>query len=831
VFRLLPFALVLLPWAIAWGDPAPKARTDADGLPLPNGAVARLGSARFRFDGWPYSPPVFSPDSKQVAVGSSAEISVFDVATGRRLHRLAFADKHHPRVVRFLADGKRLAVGSGDWGQAAELTIWDLAGEKVLTTSKFTGSKSQIFVVDVNADGSRALIEDRFAKIFLWDVAARREVWATEHKEASFTLPFTADGKHFVVSGFQTIELYDAATGRVVGPYPNPGPQFRQRYSPGLAPDGRIALGSDKGDSVAILAAMGKDRVRLLAAEGTAGQFTFSPDGRFLAASVALAGAHVWDLTAADDKGPVARLQSTHSGAFSPDGKTLALADEGLLTLWSVGDWKRLPASADPPSPVFRVAFSADGKQVVGYTRQGWVAWPAAGGPPKRLSDDSLIRGEGEADVSADGRTGLDVLVKPGPGDFGGENTLRLTDLTTGKDRRIPFEYSGWTMPRISPDGKFVMSYAGMKSEYLVWDATTGEVLHRRKSAPREVLFGAMAAPDGKGLARSVVGIFNQGNGLPGGGPSYSSVTVYHHRAGREWKMEPMPWTIYSQGATFSRDGTRVVVHGTSDEKSQHNCVTVWDTTTGRRLMEWDRESGHLASVTLAADNRSLLAGTNTGTLAWIEVATGGERATFQHRGQVRSSAFDPTGTRAVSSSPDGPVFVWDLLGAPTPWDAANSDAVWTDLAATDAKAAFAAIRKLRTSPAEAVIFLRERVKLPAAPSDQRLAQWLKDLDAPRFPTREQAQRDLTAAIDLIRPKLEAARKTASEEAGRRLDQVLKAADGLTPDKLRHIRACEVLEGIGTPEAVAVLKTWATGLPGARLTVEAMESVGRQSEK
>ena len=31
--------------------PAAKGRADADGLPLPDGAVARLGSARFRFAG------------------------------------------------------------------------------------------------------------------------------------------------------------------------------------------------------------------------------------------------------------------------------------------------------------------------------------------------------------------------------------------------------------------------------------------------------------------------------------------------------------------------------------------------------------------------------------------------------------------------------------------------------------------------------------------------------------------------------------------------------------------------------------------------------------
>jgi hypothetical protein len=337
------------------------------------------------------------------------------------------------------------------------------------------------------------------------------------------------------------------------------------------------------------------------------------------------------------------------------------------------------------------------------------------------------------------------------------------------------------------------------------------------------------AAPDGKGLARSVVGIFADGNRFPGHGPSYKSVTVYDHRAGREWKMEPMPWTVHSQGATFSRDGSRVVVHGQFDDNRRNDGITVWDMATGRRLMKWDRDSGRSAAIALSGDNRSLLAGTMKGDLALVEVATGGERASFRHGGYVASAAFSSDGTKVVSSSPDGPVYVWDLLGDAGKWDAAMADAVWADLASSDAKVAFRAIRTLRANPAEAIPFLKQRVKLPAAPSEDAVAKMLKGLDAAAFADRERAQRDLTGVADLIRPRLEAARKTASEEAGRRLDQILKAAEGWTPVKLRCLRACEVLEGIGTPAAIGLLKTWTAGPAGARLTVESKESVARTS--
>jgi WD40 repeat protein len=829
---LVGVAAVLVQSATGQDGRTGKTRTDAEGVPLPESAIARLGSSRFRFDGYPYCPPVFSVDGRQVAVGGNRSVSVFDVASGRVLRVVPLPDRYHPRMVRFLADGNRLAVGSGDWQSSAELTVYDLGDGKVVATSKFSG-KSQIFVVDVTPDGSRVLVEDRFVKAYLWDVKSQREVWAFEHPEASDTLPFTSDGKHLVLARNRQAELRHAATGNVVSTFPNPGPGFGSGYSAAMSPDGRLAIRGDRESVVAILSAAGKDRMRTLPADRTVERLFFSTDSRYLVAPDQY-GTQLWDLTAADDKGPVVRLPAANSAGFSPDGKTLALAGAGFLTVWSVGDWKRLPQSADPVSPVHRVWFTADGKQVLGYTRSGWVRWPAGGGPGTRLSDDSGVHPEGLADVSADGRVAIDVLHQPGKnprsGRGGDTNSLRVTDLTTGKDRRFPVEGSPYMPFQISADGRHALAYLG--SEIVVWALGTGEVLHRNKNRAGSPVFGATATVDGKGLSRSAAGNFaDRGARLVLEGPMYASVTVTDHTTGREWKMNPVPWSVYSGGATFSRDGSKVVVHGRWDGDWNKDTVTVWDARTGRRLMNWERGLGYIRSTTLATDNRSLLIGDHNGRLALVEAATGGERVRLQHAGYVMASAFHPDGLKAVSSSPDAPVYVWDLLGDPGKWDASKADAVWTDLISPDAKVAFAAIRKLRANPVEALTFLRDRIKLPAPPSDDAVAALLKRLDGPRFADREQAQKELSDVAEPVRPRLEAARKTASEEAGRRLDQVLQHTEGLTPERLRHVRACEVLEGIGTPKAIQQLRSWAEGPEGARLTSEAKESLVRDRMK
>jgi WD40 repeat protein len=802
-------------------DAPEAAQKDRPAGQLPAGALCRLGEPRFRHGGHPVGRVAFSPDGRQVVSTTPWGVYVFDAATGRLLHHVRPPAGHTPRVARFLDGGKRLAVGSGDWRQAAELTVYDLASGKAVASERFAG-KRQVFVIDVTPDGGRVLVEDRFVRVYLWDVKGQQEVWSFAHPEASFTLPFTADGKHLVLARSRTAELRDAATGKVVAMLTAPDPQFTPLYDTGLSPDGRLAVTSEKADAVAVLDPRAPARV--FPSDRQLRRLLFSPDGRHL---VGL-GPHatlVWDLKAADGAPPVARLPAAAEGGFSPNGKTLALDDLGFVTLWRAGAWERLPQSADPATAVHRVAFSADGKQVLGYTRGGWVAWPAGGGPAVALSDNSQVHHEGMAEVSADGRAAVDVLHEPDRGR--GKFALRVTDLTTGKSRRIPLEKEPWDPIRISPDGRRVAASL-QGAEFVVWDATTGEGLHRLKRAEDRVLLGADLTPDGKGLARSVSGVWGEGQGRPGQGPTFSAVVVADRRTGREWKASPTPWSVYSGGARFGRDGSRLVLLGHTDGNWKEDNVSVWDVAAGKLLLNWKRPGGQIAAVCLSADGRSLLAGDSSGRLALVEVATGGERVSFRHGGQVLSAAFHPDGTRAVASSPEAPVYVWDLLGEPGRWDPAKGDAVWADLAATDAKVAFAAVRRLRANAGPAVAFLKSRVKVAALPPAEAVAGWLKGLDSPAFAERQKAQKALAAVADLIRPRLEAARKTSSVETGRRLEQLLNAAAALTPDGLRHVRVCEVLEGVGTPEAMALLRVWGAGPEGARLTAEAKASLARR---
>ncbi len=158
--------------------------------------------------------------------------------------------------------------------------------------------------------------------------------------------------------------------------FPHAGPEFRSFYkAAGLSSDGKLAIGSEKSEAIAVLDAQGQPSVRIFDTKGKAdGSFDhliFSPDSHYL---IALGKSTlVWDLTAKEPKGPVAKLPAAITCGFSADGKTLALDNIGCITLWRVGEWKMLPQSADPVSPVNRVKFVADGKKVLGYTHNSLV--------------------------------------------------------------------------------------------------------------------------------------------------------------------------------------------------------------------------------------------------------------------------------------------------------------------------------------------------------------------------------------------------------------------------------------------------------------------------
>jgi hypothetical protein len=104
---------------------APRVRTDRHGDPLPDGAIARLGTVRWRH-GFFVHALAYSPNGKMIAAtGCGRAITLWDAATGKEVCQ--FPNRRQPNGVAFSPDSKVLATIDTPFGH-----LWDVATGKEL---------------------------------------------------------------------------------------------------------------------------------------------------------------------------------------------------------------------------------------------------------------------------------------------------------------------------------------------------------------------------------------------------------------------------------------------------------------------------------------------------------------------------------------------------------------------------------------------------------------------------------------------------------------------------------------------------------------------------
>ncbi len=169
---------------------------------------------------------------------------------------------------------------------------------------------------------------------------------------------------------------------------------------------------------------------------------------------------------------------------------------------------------------------------------------------------------------------------------------------------------------------------------------------------------------------------------------------------------------------------------------------------------------------------------------------------------------------------------------APAP-QLSHLEALWNDFGQNDdagTKKAWQGILTMIQSPGLSVPFLKDRLKPVPRPDTKRIDQWLADLDSGDFKKREQATRNLHEVGELAFPALEKklGEKALSLEARRRMEALVEKTKTVTTgEELRSIRAVEVLEGIGTPDAKEILEIVARGGEGAVVTEQARKALAR----
>lgn len=807
------------------------ARVDDYGDPFPPGAVARLGTLRFREEGW-VRALAYAPDGKTLASVGWRHIHLWDPATGK-LRRRFLGDSVRVECLAFSPDGKWLASGGAD----SIIRLWDPATGKEVR---------QLHGHQVNPGDKQGDVHD---------------------------LAFAPDGKALVSAGRDsTVRLWDVATGKEVRQY--------RGHSTGvwrlaLSPDGKLLASLYGGPENVGLVKLwevrtGKELPQLDHLRQVR-SLVFSPDSKRLATAGGLKDldrpAVLWDVGTGKQVRSFGEKQWSECIAFSADGKTLATGGgDRIVRLWDVATGQETRRLGNFIYSITKIALAPDGKHVA------VACWVDQAVHVREIAAEAApttghLNGISFVAFSADGR----LLATSARGQ------VHVWDVATRKElRRIEaIRDDGCTSLSFLPDGK-VLIVTALNDGVGLWDAVTGRELRRPQDRKRlgGPIYRAALSADGKLLVADV----ERHMGL---GASESSLVVWDVAAGKEVRrLDPrLRWV---RSLAFS-PGCRTLAAAGVDSEC---CLWTWDVTTGRARLRLGTGRVDLDDATFSPDGKLLAGPCSDGHVHLWEAASGLERLTLKskypvtaiafspdgrvlatindgrwrgvppvreegvttvrfwdvatgkalqeltgHRGSITTVAFSPDGKHLVTGSYDTTALLWDVshIGrkrhAPAELRPEQLQAPWSDLAGDDGVKAHRAVWALADDPARSVPLLGKHVRPVVAVDAKVTDRLLADLGSSRFAVREKAARELEDLAEAAHPALRAVLAgSPTLEVRRRMERLLERPVTGPPSALR---AVEVLEHAGTPEARELLRRLAKGLPDAGLTREALASLAR----
>jgi WD40 repeat protein len=285
---------------------------------------------------------------------------------------------HTARVtsISFNSEGTRIVSGSSD--KLAK--IWDAGtGRHIMTLSGHGGG---INGVAMSPDGKRIVTASQDATLKVWDASSGAEVQTLKgHVGPVLCAAYSPDGTRIVSGGADyTLRYWDAATGKETNRRSHQDERIAEfRRPPGVrcvafSADGkRLAVGNGDGMVEMLDAVNGQLTRSLLAGLQPVQTLAFSPDAKRMIAGNNYAWS-IWDVASGDNLGRRPDyMESAPSVAFSPDGKWIVgNGARGDLNVWDASSFSRIRILPDV-GEVTSIAFSRDGKRMASGSEENVV--------------------------------------------------------------------------------------------------------------------------------------------------------------------------------------------------------------------------------------------------------------------------------------------------------------------------------------------------------------------------------------------------------------------------------------------------------------------------